>query len=809
MRQSRHRARPLRSATRAFLGTLVAGTLLAGPVDTTAAADGAHGSRATLRYTEHGIPHILADNFRDLGYGYGYAVARDNICELADIFLTVGAERSRHFGPGGAGNSTLSYASSNLDSDLYFQRIIDSGVVERLAARPAPHGPRPEVREMASGYAEGFNRYLTRIGRDNLTDPRCRGAAWVRRITETDVYRVTYALTTLSGQGALADGITAAKPAGASGPAVTDAEAAGRLAAGFRATRGDGELGSNGIALGADAVAEGSSVLMGNPHFPWRGAGRFWQTHLTVPGELDVSGAGLLGTPLLQKGHNENVAWTHSLSTAQTIGLYEVKLVPGSPTSYLVDGERKEMTSRTVRVRFKGADGELHWETRTFYETVYGPMLTSVTGTPLPWTGESGYALRDVNATNMRALDTWFGIATADDTDEVRQVLATTLGAPWVNTMATDRYGDALYANIQAVPHVTDELAARCNTPLGRTLFQASGVSVLDGSVSSCRWGSDPDALEPGMLGPGRMAVLKRRDYVLNSNDSPWLANLRAPLTGHPRIIGDTGTPRSMRTREALATVEEALSGEDFAGFTRESVQDMLLAGRSRLAVLAAADTARMCAAFPDGMAPSSQGPVDVGRACGALASWDHRYTLDSRGSLLFQRFGIRLGKITGTLWNTPFDPRDPIATPRSLNTANPAVQRAFGDAAAELHAAGIPLDAELGRYQREPRGEERIPLPGAPDALGVLNLTNPQWDPRRGMVGVRTGSSYIQVVGYDEEDPCPRAATLLTYSQSSDPASPHYADQTRMYSEGRWVTGRFCEKDILSSPNLEVVHLY
>jgi acyl-homoserine-lactone acylase len=35
----------------------------------------------------------------------------------------------------------------------------------------------------------------------------------------------------------------------------------------------------------------------------------------------------------------------------------------------------------------------------------------------------------------------------------------------WVNTVATDRDGMALYADIQATPHVTDELAAACSTP--------------------------------------------------------------------------------------------------------------------------------------------------------------------------------------------------------------------------------------------------------------------------------------------------------------------------------------------------------
>ena len=51
-----------------------------------------------------------------------------------------------------------------------------------------------------------------------------------------------------------------------------------------------------------------------------------------------------------------------------------------------------------------------------------------------------------------------------------------------------------------------------------------------------------------------------------------------------------------------------------------------------------------------------------------------------------------------------------------------------------------------------------------------------------------------------------PVARTLLTYGQSSDPDSPYSADQTRLFSQERWVTSRFCERDILASPRLKVV---
>src|SRR5439155_11096122 len=121
--------------------------------------------------------------------------------------------------------------------------------------------------------------------------------------------------------------------------------------------------------------------------------------------------------------------------------------------------------------------------------------------------------------------------------------------------------------------------------------------------------------------------------------------------------------------------------------------------------------------------APSSSGPVDVSSACAALAMWNDQYTVDSRGSLLFQRFVGKFGSVPGNPWRVKFDPSDPVHTPNTLATERPEVQRAFGDAAVDLRNAGIPLDAPLRDGQYVTRNGERIPIHGGPGNLGVLNV--------------------------------------------------------------------------------------
>ena len=80
---------------------------------------------------------------------------------------------------------------------------------------------------------------------------------------------------------------------------------------------------------------------------------------------------------------------------------------------------------------------------------------------------------------------------------------------------------------------------------------------------------------------------------------------------------------------------------------------------------------------------------------------------------------------------------------------------------------------------------------------LGVFNALAVVWDAKKGYVGpLAHGSSFIQTVAFDG-DGCPDARTILTYSQSTNPTSEHFSDQTALFSRSGWVTDRFCDGDV------------
>ncbi|MFE5941485.1 penicillin acylase family protein [Streptomyces sp. NPDC056480] len=764
------------------------------------------GLSAVIRYTEYGIPHIVAEDYASLGFGTGWAQAADQICTLADGFLTVNGERSRHFGPDAAPDGSLSSAATNLSSDLYFRGVRDAGTVEALVGTPAPAGPSRDLKDLMRGWAAGYNAWLRK---NRVTDPACAKADWVRPVTALDVARRGFAVSVLGGQGRAVDGITAARPPAApAGPqpgadgqvSAARADASEQLPDPARAAEAARELfavenatmGSNAVAFSGAATANGRGLLLGNPHYPWQGGRRFWQSQQTIPGKLNVSGASLLGTTVVNIGFNDKVAWSHTVATGVPLNLHQLTLAPGDPTAYLVDGRPERMTARQVTVPVKGGTPV----TRTQWWTRYGPVVGGLGAQlPLPWTAGTAYALNDPNASNLRGSDTALGFARARSTRDIAEALRRTQGLPWVNTIAADSAGHSYFSQSQVLPRITDELAARCSTPLGRATYPASGVAVLDGSRSDCALGSDPDAVQPGVFGPARMPVLRDTPYVENSNDSAWLTNADRPLTGYERIFGTTATQRSLRTRGG---VEDVAAMAARGGLTVADLQRQQFANRAPAGDLAAADAARACGtALPDDP-----------EACRVIGAWDRTVNADSRGALLFDRFWRRFTAAVPSAqqWTVPFSAADPVRTPNTLNAAAPGFTKALADAVAELRAAGIPLDAPLGAHQFVVRNGERIPVSGGTESLGVWNKTEPVWNPAGGgYTEVAHGTSHVQAVGWDGGR-CPVARTLLSYSQSSNPMSPHYSDQTRLYAGERWVTSRFCERDILRSPALRVV---
>lgn len=712
-----------------------------------------------IRWTSHGIPHVKADNWGSLGYGFAYATATDAVCVIARDLVMVNGELSRYFGP----------ADDNLTSDVFHKSVLTADKVAEFNAAQSTR-----ANEFSQGYVAGYNRFLA--DHSESLPASCNKQPWVQPMQPDDVTRLAMGVGVRYGLGRFKNEIANAAPDGAADSAANSA----KVAAAIQDTQWElpAGIGSNAVAVGSALSASGRGILLGNPHYPWHGSSRFHLIHTTIPGELDVMGTSLLNTTRVSIGFNKDVAWTHTVSTAMRFTLYQLKLNPDNPMQYEYDGEYRDIEPRVVSVTV-GEGAQQQTREHTVYETAFGPIMENA---ELPWSSSHAYAIRDAVLNNYLTADTYDAMNKASSTAELEEAI-TRQGVYWVNTIGADRHGNAFYADISGTPNIDADLLDACRVEVAEA---PERVVILDGSRSACEWRDDQRSRVKGALPPADMPRITTAQYVTNSNDSYWLTNPDQPLEGYSPIIGAERTARSLRTRAGLHMMGELLARDE--KITPDDIQAMLYNHRNYGAELLLDDVLAACADAPA-----------VQQACQALAAWDRTMNVDSRGGHLWREFWDTARNIDN-LWAVPFDVDDPINTPRGINLADPAVKTgilaSLQAAVDKLNAANIALDARLGDIQYAPRNGNNIGIPGGEGWAGMFSMIIANLKPDEGYTPIVHGNSYIQVISWDEKGELdPRA--MLTYSQSPEPDSPYYQDLTQIYSQGGWISLPFTEAEI------------
>jgi acyl-homoserine-lactone acylase len=793
------------------------------------------GYSAEIRYTSYGVPHIKADSYGDLGYGIGYAQAEENLCTLSEQLMKLKGEKSMHLGPG-AGNA-------NVISDLGYKAL---GLPEQ--AIDLYGKTTTKAQEIMQGYVAGFNRSLAeRSSAEEYPSP-CRGADWVEPITKFDLLAYQLDISLLASGRTMAPAIAAANPpqqVAATAENIsknTIAQQSGKLLAPVKLDlnlnveldanqvfTSEG-IGSNGWGIGSERSESGNPLLLGNPHFPWDGELRFYENHLTIPGELDVTGVTFVGLPGVLVGFNKDIGWTHTVSQAKHLTMYQLQLDPANPLRYSYDGEYRDMTSMQIEIQIKQADGSLATMPKTVYSSHYGPIIDLSSISPsLGWNTSSAITYRDANDQNYTVLDQWLAINGASSSAEVIAAFGQFQGNPWANTIMIDK-DDATYVDASNTPKLSaiaeSYVRQAVLSPQLASMWQKGAGSVLiPGNSSLFEW-SDVNS---GLTTVSNAPQQNRDDYVFNANSSHWLTNLEAPLQGYSIMYGPEGTERSTRTRYNAQMISD-LSGNGLAGadnkFSLTELQSVLTNNQSLYSTDFRDELVSHCQTVTN--FDLNGEVIDLSPACTVLANWDGHYNSESIGAHIMREFlqQYRVADhtaLSADLFSTGFNVLNPAATPTGLNTTGAA--EALAIAVKRLADLGVNLDAAFGELQYVIKNDQRISVDGGYSFEGMFNMMETKIPSRStsdfanlptgtAIAGttltsmteadaqedssayrINYGSSFVLSLEMTPEGP--NAEAFLSFSQSHDPESENFADQTQLFSDQTWRPVLFNEADI------------
>ncbi|MFC2098648.1 penicillin acylase family protein [Bacteroidota bacterium] len=428
---------------------------------------GLQGKAEVLRDT-FGIPHIYAENPEDLYRVTGYVMAQDRMWQM-DLLRRVATGRlSEMFG------------KDMLDADQLFRALRIEDKSRLIMARS-----EPEIIDCINAFSEGINQYLSDNAKKlpfefavlsykpepwlpihtvNLIGYMSwsSSAAWGN---EPALYRISQLVDSLRILELIPD-LSIQQPIFPDFMIEGDLHPELDLLSESTIINDLGIevfTGSNNWAVSGDRSFNGFPIVSNDMHLALNMAPGVWyQMHQVIPGELNVSGIVLPGTPFVNVGHNDSIAWGMTYVSVDDIDFYLETINPADTNQYMLNGDWLDMEIREETIKIKG--GEI--ETRINRFTHRGPVISSFKNIEdkvisMRWTGNE----------YSNELKTVYLIDRANNIYEFREALRT-----WTTISTNSICGDAA-GNIGLF------VAA------GVPMRQGNRALVMPGEVSLYDWG--------------------------------------------------------------------------------------------------------------------------------------------------------------------------------------------------------------------------------------------------------------------------------------------------------------------------------
>jgi acyl-homoserine lactone acylase PvdQ len=518
-------------------------------------------------------------------------------------------------------------------------------------------------------------------------------------------------------------------------------------------------VGSNGFALNKDKVTQGKALLLINPHTSF-----YFRTeqHVVSDEGLNVYGAATWGQFFIYQGFNEHCGWMHTSTYADATDNYlETVTQRGDRYYYRYGNEEREVTQRQVVIPYT-EDGTVRERAFTVYATHHGPVVAQQ--------GDKWVAFRMMDRP-LDALLQDVGRMKAKDYKSFKKVMNYRTNSS-NNTVFADHKGTIAYWHGNFVP-------------------KRNPTHDYDGYVDGSNPATDWGALHP------------LRDLVqLKNPKSRWLQNCNST----PFTAAGSASPVREKYARYLAPEPENARGVNAAYL-------LPLRPTYTLDSLIATAYDPYMRAF-DYLIPAlslaaEENPASLGReqkaALQMLTSWDRKGSVTSIpaavGVLWAEKLmqlarprltGNELAQVRMEEWmiahTTPIEKLDLLATTiEEMKTNFESWQTPWG---------------VINRFQRL-SGEIGAPFDDlrpslvvgyGPGRLGSLPSFGATAFPNTKRRYGTLGNSFVAVVSFGERV---QAKALVSGGQSGDPRSPHFWDQAKDYTQGKFRDVHFYKSDV------------
>jgi penicillin amidase len=133
-------------------------------------------------------------------------------------------------------------------------------------------------------------------------------------------------------------------------------------------------VGSNNWAINGSKSSTGDPILAGDPHLGHQAPSVWYEAHIVVEGELDVTGTTFPGLPGVLIGHNDHIAYSFTNVGADVNDIFVEELNPENPDQYMYNGAYRNFTIHQEDIHTKEGDVIPF----TVKESVHGPCIDSV-----------------------------------------------------------------------------------------------------------------------------------------------------------------------------------------------------------------------------------------------------------------------------------------------------------------------------------------------------------------------------------------------------------------------------------------------